>query len=188
MPRYMIHLRNSHSFTPKDAAALLRRARSLIESGGVVLRDTRVSSNYIEFDASLTDESSLSDVLERLQGIAPLASYEPVVERHMPKVESINRAVQYFNDEKYWGAHEILEGVWKSTSGTERSILNGIILVAAAFVHDEKDEREICISILRRALNKLEGASGVYRGIDIDRLTARVMEIVDSGRIERFAI
>ncbi len=159
-----------------------------MESGGIVLRDTRVSSKYVEFDTSLADKSRLSDVLEKLQGIAPLAGYEPVVERHMSKEESIKRAIQYFNDEKYWGAHEILEGVWKSTSGIERSTLNGIILVAAAFVHDEKDEREICISILRRTLKKLEGASGIYHGIDIDRLKARVMKIVDSERIERFAI
>ncbi|MGI0028413.1 MAG: DUF309 domain-containing protein, partial [Nitrososphaera sp.] len=157
-------------------------------SGGIVLRDTRVSRNFVEFDASLPDEVSLRRVLEKLEGIAPLASYEHVVERRMNKEEAMRRAVQYFNDEKYWGAHEILEGVWKSTSGTEKNILNGIILVAAAFVHDEKDEPEICISILRRALKKLDGAAGVYRGIDIDKLAASVTGIVSSGRIERFAI
>jgi predicted metal-dependent hydrolase len=106
----------------------------------------------------------------------------------MEKEEAIRRAIQLFNDEKYWGAHEVLEGVWKSATGTEKEVLNGIILVAAAFVHDEKDEPEICLSILRRAIKKLDSGSNVYHGIDVDRFAALVSEIINSGRIERFTI
>lgn len=188
MQRYMIHLRNAESFKPRDASSLLSRARLLVQEPGVVVRDARVSSRYIEIDTSIADEIKLADVLGSLEGISPVASYEHVVERHMEKDEAIKRAVQLFNDEKYWGAHEVLEGVWKSSAGGERDILNGIILVAAAFVHDEKDEQDICKSILHRALRKLDGASGAYHGINIDRLSAKVLGIVNSGRIERFSI
>jgi len=128
------------------------------------------------------------DVLKKLEQISPVASHEHVVERHMEKDEAIVRAIAMFNDEKYWGAHEALEGVWKSAKGTERDSLNGIILVAAAFVHDEKDESEICISILRRALRKLHASSGIYHGIDMTRFAEKVAQIISSGVIERFAI
>jgi hypothetical protein len=187
MQRYMVHLKNS-SYTPKDATELLYRARSLIEQDGLVVRDTRVSQKYIEYDISIPEGASEKTIVEKLQDIAPLAEIEQVVERQLAKDNAISMAIQAFNDEKYWSAHELLEGVWKSASGTEKSILNGIILVAAAFVHDEKDEQEICISILRRALAKLDSGHGFYAGIDVDRLATKVVEILNSGRITRFTI
>ncbi|HXG07873.1 MAG TPA: DUF309 domain-containing protein, partial [Nitrososphaera sp.] len=70
----------------------------------------------------------------------------------------------------------------------EKRILNGIILVAAAFVHDEKDEPEVCLSILQRARKKLEGTGGKYHDIDVDMIADRISRIIDSGKIERFMI
>jgi hypothetical protein len=186
MQRYMVHLQN-RAHTPKDATVLLYRARELAGSD-VIIRDARVSKKYIEFDTSLPDGMGADDLVRRLGAISPLASYEHVVERHMEKDDAIERAVELFNDEKYWGAHEALEDVWKGASGSEKSILNGIILVAAAFVHDEKDEPEIALSILQRARKKLEGTGGNYHGIDIDRIAELISKIINSGMIERFTI
>lgn len=183
----MVHLRNS-SHTPKDANALLMRARALIESDGVIVRDTRVSSRYIEYDISIPGQEGAGGILTALEAISPVASSEEVIERHIAKDEAIENAKQAFNDEKYWNAHELLEGVWKSASGAEKDTLNAIILVAAAFVHDEKDEPDVCISILRRAIGKLGESRGQYHGIDLDGLASKVSEIIESGRIARFAI
>lgn len=187
MRRFMVHLHNT-GYSPKKAAELLHRARALVGRNGVVVRDARVSKKHVEYDLSIPDQVSESRVLNELRSISPVAEYEQVVERHLPKEQAIRLAVNSFNDEKYWNAHEILEGVWKEASGAERNILNGIILVAAAFVHDEKDETDICISILRRALAKLEGARGFYHGIDIDGLVSKVAETTDTGKVERFTI
>lgn len=187
MQRFMIHLLNG-SYGPKDASSLLDKARSLAQLGGTVVRDTRVSRKYLEFDVSIPDGTAVTTILKKLEEISPVASYEHIVERHMEKDEAIARAIEMFNDEKYWSAHEALEGVWKSARGKERDTLNGIILVAAAFVHDEKDEPEICVSILRRALRKLDASSGAYHGINLDRFAAKVANMINSGKIERFAI
>ena len=186
MQRYMVHLQN-RSYSPKDAAALLYRARELVEPE-VVVRDVRVSRKYIEFDTSTPDDMDAGELTGKLKAISPLVSYEHVVERHIGKDEAIERSVELFNDEKYWGAHEALESVWKDSSGDEKSILNGIILVAAAFVHDEKNEPEICLSILQRARKKLVGTGGRYHGIDIDRVADLISKIINSGRIKRFTI
>lgn len=186
MQRYFVHLQNG-PYAPKDAAALLARAREL--AGDAVIRDSRVSKKYIEFDASIPDSMNVKELVGRLAAISPLASYERIVERHESKDEAIRRAVELFNEEKYWGTHEALEAVWKGTPrGKERDLLNGVILVAAAFVHDEKDEQEICISILRRAAKKLQGYAGKYHGIDVDRMARLVSKILATGRIERFTI
>jgi hypothetical protein len=184
----MIHLQNTKPYTPTDATLLLRKARELVGYQGVVIRDTRVSKKYLEFDTSIPDDSRAGDVVGRLARISPLASYEHILERHMDKEEAISRALQLFNDEKYWGAHEALEGVWKASAGDEKSMLNGIILVAAAFVHDEKGEQEVCLSILKRAVKKLNGASGTYHGIDLRKVVMQVAKILDTGKVERFTI
>ena len=187
MQRYMIHLQNT-SHTAKDATVLLYRARELVNSSGVIVRDARVSKKYIEFDISRPDMVAINDVVNRLESISPVASYEHVMEHQMEKEQAIRHAVQLFNDEKYWGAHEALELVWKGASGSEKSILNGIILIAAAFVHDEKDEPGICLSILERAMKKLDGASGIYHGIDVGRIEELTAKIINSRKIERFMI
>ena len=187
MKRYIVHLKNIMSYTSKDADALLRRARELVEIEATI-RDARVSKKYIEFDISISDGMDINRIIERLEAISALGSYEHIIERHIGKDEAIKRAMQLFNDEKYWQAHEVLEYVWKNESGIEKDILNGIILVAAAFVHDEKDEPDVCIAILQRARKKLGRASGTYYGIDLSRIADRISEIIHSGKIDRFVI
>jgi hypothetical protein len=183
----MLHLQNTMPYTPKHAAMLLQRARELVEPESSI-RDARISNKYIEFDTSIPEGMDVKMIIAKVEAIAPLACYEEIVERHMEKDEAIARAVQLFNDERYWEAHEALEYVWKNATGIEREILNGIILVAAAFVHDEKNEPDVCISILRRARKKLDPASGNYHGINTNRIADMISEIINTGKVHRFTI
>ena len=187
MKRYIVHLKNTLLYTPKDATALLHRARQLVEPE-VSIRDARISKKYIEFDTSISEDKDLKKIITSLETIAPLDGYEQIIERHIEKHIAITRAVQLFNDEKYWQAHEVLEYVWKNATGIEKDILNGIILVAAAFVHDQKDEHDVCISILDRAIKKLDQASGIYHGIDTNRISNMISKIINTGRVESFTI
>ena len=187
MTRFIVHLRNIMPYAPKDATVLLRRARELVGIEATI-RDARVSKKYIEFDISIRDGMDINRIIEKLEAISTLDSYEHIIDRDIEKDEAIKRAMQLFNDEKYWQAHEVLEYVWKNESGIEKDILNGIILVAAAFVHDEKDESDVCISILQRARKKFGRASGTYYGIDLNRITDRISAIINSGKIDRFTI
>ena len=188
MHRYMIHLKNIDCRTPKDADSLLERARVLISDPKVIVRDTRVSRRNIEFDTSIPDSKNVHEILEKLLAISPVADYDQIVESNMDKEDAIRRAKHLFDEEKYWQAHEVLEAVWKNSKGLERDILNGIILVAAAFVHEQKNETEICISILKRATAKFDKASGVHYGIDIDAIANNLTKIIATGRIEAFAL
>jgi uncharacterized protein len=187
MKRYMIYLKNQ-SHTPKDASKLLSSARSLVSGSEVVIRDTRVSSHRIEFDTSIPENNKIEEVIQRLSFIGQLSEYEHIVEKEFQKDEAIKYARSLFNFQKYWSAHEVLESVWKSSDGMERDLLNGIILVAAALVHDEKDEQDICISILKRAMIKFDKATGDYFEIDIDKLKDEVRAIIKTGIIRRFII
>jgi len=185
MERYIVHLHNK-SFAAKDAKELLLKARTLA-GDNVIIRDTRVSSKHVELDLSIS-ASKLAVLLEKLSEIAPFASYTQIAEERVEKEDAIESAKLLFNDERYWECHEVLEGVWKNTSGKEKELLQGLILTCAAFVHSQKNEDDICISILNRALARLEDARGIYYGIYTDRFRQAVADILTTKRIQYFKI
>jgi hypothetical protein len=185
MERYIVHLHNK-GFVAKDAEELLQKARTLVDYD-VIIRDTRVSSKHVEFDTTIS-ASKLTYLLEKLSEIAPVASYTQITEKRVEKEHAIENAKLLFNDERYWECHEALEGVWKNTTGKEKELLQGLILTCAAFVHSQKDEDDICISILNRALARLNDARGIYYGIDTDRFKQAVADMLTTKRIQYFKI
>ena len=183
----MIYLKNV-SYKPKDAKSLLSRAREMISDKTVIIRDTRVSKRFIEYDISIPENKNIEESMRNLLAISPLLECEYISDKKLEKDEAIKRARNLFNTEKYWGAHEVLESVWKNSYGNEKALLNGLILISAAFVHDEKNESDICISILKRAMLKLERVNGHYFGIKLDEVKNHISEIVKTGNIEHFVI
>ncbi|MGI0026640.1 MAG: DUF309 domain-containing protein [Nitrosopumilaceae archaeon] len=182
----MIHLKNS-GYLPKDAKKLLSQADKLVSEMHAIVRDTRVSSRYVEFDVSISKEY-LDMLVKKLETIGPLDHARHLVEEEMEKEEAVEKGREYFNHERFWECHEILEGVWKKTYEGEKDLVQGVILVAAAFVHYQKYENEICLSILKRAMEKFGNSSGKYHNIDVDVLRNKVSEIIDSGMIVTFMI
>jgi hypothetical protein len=185
--RYMLFLHNS-SYQPKDNLWLKNKARMLSSASGITIRDTRVSRSYIEYDISTPDDSKIVEVASMLRDIGPYANSYQVIEKKREKEQAISEAMRFFNEEKYWIAHEILEYVWKGSTGVERDLVGGIILVCAAFVHYQKDEEEVCISILGRALKKLTNARETYYGIDIEGIKNQISDIISKNKVELFKI
>ena len=185
MKRYIVHLHNQ-GFDAKNANEFLLRARSLADND-VVIRDVRVSSKLIEFDLSVASEK-LEPLLEKLSKISSLASYTEIIEKPVEKERAIEHGRSLFNDERYWECHEVLEGVWKHSSGSEKELLQGIILTCAGFVHAQKNENDICFSVLSRSLTKLQNANGMYYGIDIDRFKQTAANILSTKNIQYFKI
>ena len=182
----MIHLKNS-GFVPLDAKKLLSQADKLVAGMHAIVRDARVSSRYVEFDVSVSKE--YMDVLvKKLETIGPLDHARHLIEEEMEKEEAVEQGREYFNYERYWECHEILESVWKKTFEDEKDLVQGVILVAAAFVHHQKNEDDICLSILKRAMEKFGNSSGKYYKIDVDVLQSKLSEIINSGKIVTFTI
>lgn len=182
----MIHLKNL-DYVPKDATQLLLKARTLTSKMDITVRDMRVSKRYLEFDVSIKKEE-LDDLIKILEPIGLLDHAKHVVDEVFEKEIAIEKGRDYFNYERFWECHEILEGVWKKSAGTEKELLNGIILVAAALVHYQKDENEICLSIFQRALEKIGNTTGKYHKIDIDTLRNKVSTMIRTGVIKSFTI
>ena len=187
MARYMLHLKNSSDLNRKMAKDILRKSRVLASGMNLILRDCRVSKKYIEFDTTIS-ESNLDELIEKLSSIGPLDHAKHVIEEIVEKEKAISEGVDYFNNERFWECHEILEGVWKNCDGNEKFLVQGLILVAAGLVHYQKDEDSICISIFNRALEKLENSNGNYHNIDIDKIKEIITEMINSKDVSSFLI
>ena len=186
MDRFLLHLKNN-GYLPKDASTLLGNARYLSSEMDVVVRDARVSSKFLEFDVSIKKQN-LDALLDNLFQIADIDNVKQVIEEKKDKEDAIIEGVSYFNNERFWECHEVLEGVWKNCLDEEKKLVQGIILVAAALVHYQKDEDVISLSVLERAFEKLSNSTGLYHNIDIDALKKNIKQIIDSKKITTFQI
>ena len=108
--------------------------------------------------------------------------------RFQPNEEIVEEAVRYFNSERYWECHETLEALWRPSKGEERSLVQGIILVCAALVHEQRGERDVALGIYRRALPQLEWREREYHGVDISRLRRNVERSLAKGEPSPFKI
>ncbi len=100
----------------------------------------------------------------------------------------ITLARDLFNDERFWETHEEVEALWKTKKGEEKEMLQGFILVAVAFVHLQKNEAKICLSVLRRALKKLEVPIHEYEGLDVDMLRKKTQDVLKTESPQIFKV
>ena len=124
MERYMLHLKNSSDHNRKMAKDILRQSRRLATGMDLILRDCRVSKRYIEFDTTIS-QSNLDELVDKLSSIGPLDHTKHVIEEIIEKEEAISEGILYFNNERFWECHEILEGVWKNCDGDEQFLVHG---------------------------------------------------------------
>jgi uncharacterized protein len=186
--RFMVYLYNQQ-FLPSDAILILKKARELTSSIEIIIRDCRISTNFIELDLSIPKNIQIDNVLILLKKISSIKEVLEVKERLLNKTEAIDNAIVLFNQEKYWWSHEALEMVWKESKGEEKQLLNGIILICAAFVHSQKNEYNICLSILERSLRKFVTVKeSFYYGINIDEIKTRITRILQDKEIVYFKI
>jgi predicted metal-dependent hydrolase len=182
----MVHLKNKNC-EPKDSRSLVKKAHDLCSDITVTIRDARISKKYIQFDISL-DKNNLDKFVERLQPISELVVSRHIVDEKMDKEKYIQDGIFYFNEERFWEAHEAWEGAWKNCTGQEKLLLQGIILIAVAFAHYQKFKNSVCIGMMGRALSKIGDSSGTYHDIDVDLMKNKAEEIRATKKITVFKI
>ena len=151
----------------------------------------RVSSSAVELDLLLDTKDRLQESLKVLESqIGPLLTLRKLDVPSSPitKQEAIRLGLDFFNQERYWESHEALESAWKTAIGDEKEILQGLILVAAALVHWQKNEKQVTLSVIRRARDTLESHRTEYCGISLAGLTGRLDAILRAGKPEFFKL
>ena len=174
-----------------ERTALLASVRSLARSVGVQARNPKWTSyGALEIDlfsptkADLDMFLSLMDPLAELEFIRNLNT----APAHKTDEELLSEARELFNEERYWECHEVLEGLWRQKQGDEKRFLQGVILVCAAFVHHQKGEGEVALSVLERSSRQLDFPSPAYGGFVVAPLRKNVTAILASKRFSNFQV
>ena len=186
MERYLLHFKNE-KYLPENCRELAYKARDLASDMNVSVRLARVASKFIEFDVA-SEKEDLDPLLEILSPIGEIDNVRHVVEEHIEKDKGIQDGIFYYNNERFWECHEAFEGVWNQCYGREKELVQGIILVAVAFAHEQENEESIGIGMLGRALEKLGDSPSMYYSIDVDRIRKKAIEMQQVKKLTRFEI
>jgi hypothetical protein len=181
--RFLIRLENQRSYTPVDRRLLTLTMFDCVKSMGGNIGNLRVSSYAIEFDLLTNSKTDMEQCLKEIE--KQFGKAITVRELDMPvpgsiPFEAVRSGVALFNEERYWERHESLELAWRSVTGSDRAIIQGIILLAAALVHLQKNEIGIALSIMIRANDNLPD-HGILFGIDLTELKQRVKKCMAEG-------
>lgn len=176
-------------WAPSDREWLLPKVRGHMPESVKVI-DLRVGSAHIEVD-TVMEVGGAEDIrryVERFLPVIDLREVSKSEETRKPEVV-VMTAVQLFNSERFWEAHEVLEGLWRRLTGVEKSVVHGLILLAAAYVHLQRAELEVFRSILARAKTVLEEHEVVEMfGLDLDALRRLLDRAVNSTDIVKLNI
>ena len=89
----------------------------------------------------------------------------PVDEPALPPAEALGRAQRLLAGGKAFAAHEVLESVWKSTTGPERALWRGLAQLCVGLTHVQRGNLTGAVALLERAADTLEQAPEMY-GVD----------------------
>jgi uncharacterized protein len=90
----------------------------------------------------------------------------------MPQSDKFQRGLTHFNSAEFFLAHEVWEELWLTEAEPEKTFLQGLIQLAAAFHHYLRGNLTGAQSLLAAAAVKLQRFPPRNRGIDAGKLRA----------------
>lgn len=182
--RFLVRLSNGSKFTPKDARELTLRSYRAVKEFGGDIGNLRVSNPAVELDLLLKSKINLQTATKSLEKeLGPLLTLREldIQGPRMQAEDAIREGIQLFNEERFWESHEALESAWLTASGADKEILQGLILLAAALVHLQKNDLTVTLSVMRRAQSKLSAYHSEHFGVNIDNLRDDVSRMISAG-------
>jgi predicted metal-dependent hydrolase len=85
---------------------------------------------------------------------------------------AFGRGIEQFNGGHFFEAHETWEAIWLQSPEPEKTFLQGIIQIAAAFHHHSRGNLRGAHSLLQAGLGRLARFPDVHRGIALGALRA----------------
>ena len=99
----------------------------------------------------------------------------------------LERGLELIRGGAYFEAHEELEDEWRVAPEPERDFLQGLVHVAVAWLHAERNNRNGCERQLAKAERRLGGYRPRHRGVEVAVVlddVARAREVVSTGSLE----
>ncbi len=86
--------------------------------------------------------------------------------------EALRKAIELWNEERFFEAHEVLEDVWQAAAENERRFWQGIIQIAVGCVHHQRGNVHGTIALLRKAADKLADYPDIHHEVNVVQLRA----------------
>jgi hypothetical protein len=184
-----VRISDHHRHSPAEVNPVSNRIREILGSKERASH-FRVATDGFEFNlfASSRDELDTMTKLLREHGLDILS--EKLLDsppEELSRQKALREGVRLFNEERFWECHEILEQTWRVSKGEIRDALQSLILTAAAFVHYQKNEPEVCLSVLKRARAKMSDDPSLEE-LGLKELRSEVDTILKSGEIRPFKL
>ncbi len=93
------------------------------------------------------------------------------------KEQLFSDGLQAYEENNFFDAHELWEELWSEYYLADRTLIQGLIQLAVSFVHLGNGNLNGAKSLLNKSAEKFSSFSGVHRGINIDNLKKKIMEI-----------
>lgn len=96
------------------------------------------------------------------------------------EAEKFERGVAHFNAGRFFEAHEAWEELWLAASEPDKTYLQGLIQIAAAFHHHGRGNARGTRSLLAAGSAKLAGCPEEYRGIAVGELRGEAEKWIET--------
>jgi RimJ/RimL family protein N-acetyltransferase/predicted metal-dependent hydrolase len=93
---------------------------------------------------------------------------------------ALHEGLRCFHSGAFFEAHEHWESVWLAAQEPERTFLQGLIQVAAAFHHFQRGNSVGTLSLLRSALCRLDGYPAAFAGIAVAPLCTAIRQWLEA--------
>ncbi|MEX2549455.1 MAG: DUF309 domain-containing protein [Nitriliruptoraceae bacterium] len=111
-------------------------------------------------------------------GVALIEDHEPA------SVEAaLELGIRLWEEERFFESHECLEHVWHASPADDADLWQGVIQMAVAGVHLQRDNPSGATALLRRACERLSSYPDEHRGVAVTTAVARCSVL--SAALER---
>ena len=77
-------------------------------------------------------------------------------------------ALNLFNEEKWYEAHDAFEDIWNNVDGDERQVIQGILQVSVSQFHLNKGNLNGATILLGEGLGRIKTRTNIDLGIDLE--------------------
>ena len=82
--------------------------------------------------------------------------------------DSLYFALNLFNDQKWYEAHDAFEDIWNTVDGDQRQVIQGILQVSVSQFHLSKGNLNGATILLGEGLGRIKNRKNINLGIDLE--------------------
>ena len=92
--------------------------------------------------------------------------------------DDLSNALNLFNNQKWYEAHDAFEDIWNTLDGDERQIIQGILQVSVSQFHLSKGNINGATILLGEGLGRIKNRTNINLGIDLKSFCKRIEQLL----------